>query len=139
MSKARTQTEAFKERTVPPPSFRAQWQMVSDLANDVNGRSLRLRARACNLQLLHTLPNPQIEKLVPQPQEAVALGLWTLKDWPIRSSTKSISEPPKYSSETGSISTRAPARSITRSSGSGWPTRSNLYWNPEQPPDRKNT
>ena len=36
---------------------------------------------------------PQSEKLVPQPHEAVALGLWTLKDWPIRSSTKSISEP----------------------------------------------
>ena len=64
---------------------------------------------------------PQIEKLVPQPQEAVALGLWILKDWPIRSSTKSISEPPRYSSDTGSISTRAPSRSITRSSGSDLP------------------
>ncbi len=35
----------------------------------------------------------QRAKLVPQPQEAVAFGLWILKDWPIRSSTKSISEP----------------------------------------------
>ena len=35
----------------------------------------------------------QIEKLVPQPQEAVACGLLILKDAPIRSSTKSISEP----------------------------------------------
>src|SRR5262245_11818540 len=35
----------------------------------------------------------QIEKLVPQPHEAVALGLITRKDEPIRSSTKSISEP----------------------------------------------
>lgn len=36
----------------------------------------------------------QIEKLVPQPQLAVAFGLLILKAWPIRSSTKSISEPP---------------------------------------------
>jgi hypothetical protein len=35
----------------------------------------------------------QIEKLVPQPQEAVALGLFTRNEAPIRSSTKSISEP----------------------------------------------
>ena len=33
------------------------------------------------------------EKLVPQPQEALAFGLLTLNDAPIRSSTKSISEP----------------------------------------------
>ena len=32
-------------------------------------------------------------KLVPQPQEAVAFGLLTLNEAPIRSSTKSISEP----------------------------------------------
>ena len=35
----------------------------------------------------------QIEKLVPQPQEATALGLLMRKDAPIKSSTKSISEP----------------------------------------------
>src|SRR5947209_3868153 len=35
----------------------------------------------------------QIEKLVPQPQLAVACGLLILNDWPIRSSTKSICEP----------------------------------------------
>src|SRR6185295_1813549 len=34
-----------------------------------------------------------IEKLVPQPQEAVAWGFLILKAAPIRSSTKSISEP----------------------------------------------
>ena len=39
----------------------------------------------------------QIEKLVPQPQEATACGFLIWKDWPIRSSTKSISEPPIYS------------------------------------------
>lgn len=32
-------------------------------------------------------------KLVPQPQDAFACGLFTLNDAPIRSSTKSISEP----------------------------------------------
>ena len=32
-------------------------------------------------------------KLVPQPQEAVAFGFFTLNEAPIRSSTKSISEP----------------------------------------------
>ncbi len=35
----------------------------------------------------------QSEKLVPQPQEAVACGLLIRNDAPIRSSTKSISEP----------------------------------------------
>jgi hypothetical protein len=35
----------------------------------------------------------QSEKLVPQPQDAVACGLLTRNDAPIRSSTKSISEP----------------------------------------------
>ena len=35
----------------------------------------------------------QTEKLVPQPQDAVALGLLILKAWPIRSSVKSISAP----------------------------------------------
>ena len=32
-------------------------------------------------------------KLVPQPQEAVAFGFFTLNEAPIKSSTKSISEP----------------------------------------------
>src|SRR5206468_5998777 len=50
----------------------------------------------------------QTEKLVPQPQEAVALGLLILKAWPIRSSVKSISAPARKSSDTGSISTLAP-------------------------------
>lgn len=43
------------------------------------------------------LPPPeedQMEKLVPQPQEATALGFRIWKDWPIRSSTKSTTEPP---------------------------------------------
>ena len=43
------------------------------------------------------LPQPamaQIEKLVPQPQEATAFGFLIWKDWPIRSSTKSMTEPP---------------------------------------------
>ncbi len=35
----------------------------------------------------------QIEKLVPQPHDAVALGLTTRNDAPIKSSTKSTSEP----------------------------------------------
>ena len=39
-------------------------------------------------------PSPQMEKLVPQPQDATAFGFLIWKDWPIRSSTKSITEPP---------------------------------------------
>ena len=35
----------------------------------------------------------QSAKLVPQPQEAFACGFFTLNEAPIRSSTKSISEP----------------------------------------------
>ncbi len=41
------------------------------------------------------------QKLVPQPQDAVAFGFWILNEAPMRSSTKSISEPDRYSSETG--------------------------------------
>ena len=55
----------------------------------------------------------QTEKLVPQPHEAVAFGLLILNDWPIRSSTKSISAPRRKSSETGSITTVAPSRDTT--------------------------
>src|SRR5207302_8382863 len=76
----------------------------------------------------------QTVKLVPQPQEAVALGLLTLKAWPIRSSVKSISAPARKSSDTGSISTLAPSRSTTRSSSSWASSRAKLYWKPEQPP-----
>src|SRR6201996_7480247 len=75
-----------------------------------------------------------MEKLVPQPQEAVAFGLLTREDAPSRSSTKSTSEPARNGTEAGSISTTAASRSITRSSEAlSWST-SNLYWKPEQPP-----
>src|SRR4029450_6995208 len=69
----------------------------------------------------------QMEKLVPQPHEAVAFGLMTLKEEPIRSSPESISEPAMYSSDIRSMSTRPPPRSMMRSSASDAPTRSNLY------------
>ena len=39
-------------------------------------------------------PHAHMEKLVPQPQEATAFGFLIWNDWPIRSSTKSITEPP---------------------------------------------
>src|ERR1700761_5713944 len=64
----------------------------------------------------HALLLLQIEKLVPQPQEAVAFGLLTRKDAPIRSSTKSTSDPARNGTEAGSISTTAASRSMTRSS-----------------------
>ena len=48
---------------------------------------------------------------MPQPQEAVATGLLILNEAPIRSSTKSISAPAIYCTETGSTSDgRAVAR-----------------------------
>src|SRR6478672_4993679 len=76
----------------------------------------------------------QIEKLVPQPHDAVAFGLTTRNDAPIKSSTKSTSEPARNGTEAGSTSTTAPSRAITRSSSAlSWST-SNLYWKPEQPP-----
>src|SRR6185437_15068619 len=81
----------------------------------------------------------QSEKLVPQPQEALACGFLTLKAAPIRSSTKSISEPARYCTETGSISTTAPARSMARSSAARARSMSNLYWKPEQPPPSTDT
>jgi hypothetical protein len=75
-----------------------------------------------------------MEKLVPQPQEAVALGFTTRNEAPIRSSTKSTSDPARNGTEAESTSTTAPSREITRSSSAlAWST-SNLYWKPEQPP-----
>ena len=71
--------------------------------------------------------NNQSAKLVPQPQEAVAFGFFTLNAAPIRSSTKSISEPAMYCCDTGSISTVAPSRAITRSSSALACSMSNLY------------
>src|SRR3954471_4796230 len=76
----------------------------------------------------------QIEKLVPHPHHAVALGLLTRKEAPIRSSTKSTSEPARNGTEAGSTSTTAVSRSITRSSSALARSMSNLYWKPEQPP-----
>ncbi|CAL77806.1 hypothetical protein BRADO4054 [Bradyrhizobium sp. ORS 278] len=76
----------------------------------------------------------QTEKLVPQPQEAVALGLLIRNEAPIRSSTKSTSEPARNGTEAGSTSTTALSRAITRSSSALARSMSNLYWKPEQPP-----
>src|SRR5215470_8241078 len=74
------------------------------------------------------------EKLVPHPQDAVATGFLIRNDDPIRSSTKSISAPAMYCTETGSTSTVAPSWASTRSSSARAVTQSNLYWKPEQPP-----
>ena len=51
---------------------------------------------------------PYTVKDVPQPQEAVAFGLLILNEAPIRSSTKSISDPAMKGSEISSISTVSP-------------------------------
>src|SRR5882757_7877470 len=80
------------------------------------------------------LDDCQIEKLVPQPHDAVAFGLTTRNEAPIRSSTKSTSEPARNGTEAGSTSTTAPSRAITRSSSAWACSTSNLYWKPEQPP-----
>ncbi len=59
----------------------------------------------------------QIEKDVPQPQPDVAIELLIRKDWPIRSSTKSIFRARIYSIDTESTTTLAPSRVTTMSSG----------------------
>src|SRR6516165_4378903 len=69
----------------------------------------------------------QTEKLVPQPQDAVAFGLCTRNDAPIKSSTKSTSDPARNGTEAGSTSTTALSRSITRSSSALARSTSNLY------------
>ena len=50
---------------------------------------------------------------MPQPQDAVALGLTTRNEAPIRSSTKSTSDPAKNGTEAGSTSTTALSRAIS--------------------------
>src|SRR5581483_9391327 len=69
----------------------------------------------------------QIEKLVPQPQEAVAFGLLTRNEAPIRSSTKSTSEPLRNGTEAGSTSTITASRLITVSSSALLRSTLNLY------------
>ena len=72
---------------------------------------------------------------MPQPQEAVTFGLLILNWAPIRSSTKSISEP-AHEAERDRIDHHAGAVALDqhivgrRSSV----TRSKRYWKPEQPP-----
>src|SRR5277367_8720 len=70
---------------------------------------------------------PYTVKLTPQPHEATAFGFFTLNAWPIRSSTKSSSEPTSISSETGSTMTFAPSRVTTRSSSALPFSMSNAY------------
>src|SRR6266853_5821817 len=94
----------------------------------VGGRMFSAAATAGYHEPGHT------EKLVPHPQDAVATGLLIRNEDPIRSSTKSISAPAMYCTETGSTSTVAPSWASTRSSSAWAVTQSNLYWNPEQPP-----
>src|SRR5260370_24980761 len=68
----------------------------------------------------------QIEKLVPQPQDAVALGLTTRNEAPIRSSTKSTSDPARNGTEAGATRTHALSPARTRSSSPLPPPRPNL-------------
>ena len=49
---------------------------------------------------------------MPQPQDAVAFGLFTRNDAPIRSSTKSTSDPARNGTDAGSTSTTAASRAI---------------------------
>ena len=57
-----------------------------------SGRVIMRSGESAGLSALFST-RTQSEKLVPQPQEALACGLLMRKDVPIRSSTKSISEP----------------------------------------------
>lgn len=75
----------------------------------------------------HRRVSAQIEKLVPQPQDAVALGLLTRNETPIRSSTKSTCDPARKGWEAESTSTTALSCSITRSSSVRSRSMSNLY------------
>ena len=94
---------------------------VIDQRDDRTGATGRRRLRAA------IGGQRQIEKLVPQPQEAVALGLTTRNEAPIRSSTKSTSEPARNGTDAASTSTTARSRAITRSSSALLRSMSNLY------------
>lgn len=54
---------------------------------------VRRRARAGGARPVAPAPGRQIENDVPHPHDAEACGLSILNDWPIRSSTKSSTEP----------------------------------------------
>ena len=73
-----------------------------------------------------TLLLAQTEKLVPQPHPEVAFGFLILKAAPISSLVKSISAPFRNSRLISSMTTLAPSRSTTRSSGFASGAKSNL-------------
>ena len=75
-----------------------------------------------------------MEKLVPQPQDEVALGLSIVNLAPISASLKSIMAPAKKPNEIGSITTLAPFLSNTVSSSDSISSYFISYWKPEQPP-----
>ena len=72
-------------------SFRTRTKFAgpefTGLQHDYGLQVRALRTRRAMTELYYS------EKLVPQPQEAVAFGFFTLNEAPIKSSTKSISEP----------------------------------------------
>src|SRR6185436_19270778 len=65
---------------------------ASDCGRGGVGHKMRMAGQDPAIVIAAGAPD-QTEKLVPQPQEAVAFGLLILNDCPIRSSTKSICEP----------------------------------------------
>ena len=75
-----------------------------------------------------------MEKLVPQPQFAVALGFIMLKKDPDSSETKSRVLPLIKSRETLSIINVTPWSLNIKSSLLGFASKEKLYWKPEHPP-----
>jgi predicted SnoaL-like aldol condensation-catalyzing enzyme len=74
------------------------------------------------------------EKLSPQPQVRLALGLWKLKPLPLRPSLKSSSVPARYRNDFISNAIRTPWSSKNWSPFFSSLSKSRLYDKPEQPP-----
>src|SRR6185436_13579033 len=122
------------QRSNPSHGIKEEWIASRSLSSGAHSRDPLARNDVDSVSNSNFDRSPQTEKLVPQPHDAVAFGLTTRNEAPIRSSTKSTSEPARNGTEAGSTSTTAPSRAITRSSSAlAWST-SNLYWKPEQPP-----
>src|SRR4051794_15587917 len=109
-------------------SIRCRIELTFQVATRMAGSGkINEGARAGEANRRERLDGAQIEKLVPQPHDAVALGLTTRNEAPIRSSTKSTSEPARNGTEAGSTSTTALSRAMTRSSAACACSTSNLY------------
>src|SRR5689334_987552 len=88
----------------------------------------------CDQKPISVIPKDYTEKLSPQPQVRLALGLLKAKPLPFNPSLKSSSVPARYKNDFISKAMRMPLSSKNWSPFFSSLSKSRLYDNPEHPP-----